>query len=448
MINRSIIGAIALFVSAGQAIAMCEDGVTAQCTINGKKGARECVNGRWTSCIIEEPETQATSGILYPKYVVLTVVYAPPGTQSGKSSSSVVYGSGSTAGTTTSASNSFKQNYSVSVTAGGGFLGSVEATAGFGYGKTSTDSKSLDIKKTANLTIQDGGPGIDGVDHDHDLIYLWLNPAISVSLTPEAASWTLTGTQSASIQYVYVGWLKHPDTMPLGVKQALQSHNITEQDFPDIMARDPYANGNPSLNTVRYQQLYTTFPYEPPYASGDPVPTLTFNVTNAATSTTGTSAQDSYKVSLSIKAGVDFLGMAKSSLKTDDSWEWTNTSSKSDSSGSSQSATVTVGGPAFGYSGPTEMAVYYDSIYKTFFFQPINYAPTMKGKLLSRSGKPKAMQEVTVTANGVRYRTFSNSAGEYRVYGPIRGRATVKTGSIERKLSNVRPGSTFNLKAD
>ena len=36
------------------------------------------------------------------------------------------------------------------------------------------------------------------------------------------------------------------------------------------------------------------------------------------------------------------------------------------SPGTSESASVAIGGPGCGYSGPTDIAVYYDVIYKTF----------------------------------------------------------------------------------
>jgi hypothetical protein len=52
-------------------------------------------------------------GQVRPAYQLLTMAYAPPGTNGGKSSSKVAYGSGSTTGTTTSVSSSFKEGVAV-----------------------------------------------------------------------------------------------------------------------------------------------------------------------------------------------------------------------------------------------------------------------------------------------------------------------------------------------
>lgn len=449
MMRKIILVAGSLLVGTTQAYALCQDGPPFQCMIGGKTGERQCVGGHLTPCIPLEGGGGAgpVHGTLLPKYFVLTVVYAPPGTQGGRSSSSVSYGSGSTTGTTTSASSSFKQSYSITATAGGGVLGSVQVGLGFSYGRNSTDTSSLDVKKSTSTTIQDSGPSSDGIDHDHDLIYLWLNPKIDVALTSRSAAWSFTGTDTADIQYVYVGWLKDPAKMPPGVAQALQRHGISAQDFGDILTRDRFANGGAALDSARFQSLHTTFPYEPPYSPGDPVPTYSFNLSSSSTTTNGTSVQDDYKVSLTIQAGVDFLGLAKSSLKNEDSWDWTNTKSKSASSGSSESAAVTVGGPAFGYTGPTDMEVFYDTVYKTFLFRPVAGLPLgLKGRLLSSNGQPLKMKEVTVVANGVRYRTFTNAAGDYRVYGRISGPVKLQTNGTVHTLPQLRENRVFDLK--
>src|SRR5688572_10972611 len=62
------------------------------------------------------------SGTVRLPYLVLTVLYAPPGTNGGKSSSQAAYGDGSTTGTSVSATSSFRQGVSVSVKATGGIF--------------------------------------------------------------------------------------------------------------------------------------------------------------------------------------------------------------------------------------------------------------------------------------------------------------------------------------
>src|ERR1700730_13075516 len=97
--------------------------------------------------------------------------YAPPGTQGGRSSSEVSYGAGSTLGTTTTASQSFKTNNSIGLTAGGGFLADATVGLNFSFGQSTTDTQSLDIKKSSTTTLKVPGPSKDGVNHDHDQIW-------------------------------------------------------------------------------------------------------------------------------------------------------------------------------------------------------------------------------------------------------------------------------------
>jgi hypothetical protein len=448
--RRSIVLSMILVVAAmNHAEALCVDGVIVDCAVKGKPGTRECIGGRFGPCtadvISPPPPTHAT---MAPKYFVLTIIYAPPGTNGGRGSSSVSYGSGSSTGTTTSGNQSFKQNYSVSLNVSGGLPLQGSVGASFSYNKNDTDSQSLDIKKSSTVTITDSGPSKDGINHDHDIIYLWLNPKIDVSVTGSTVRWMLEDGGTADIQYAYVGWLKNPSTMPAGLTQRLQTYGITSQDFPDILLHDPYASGSPALDTARYQSgpIMQTFPYEPPLSAGDPVPTTADVVSNATTSTIGMSSEDDYKVGVTISAGLD-IGVFKNKLQTDDSWTWTSTATKSASAANTESASVTVGGPAFGYTGPTDMAVYYDTIYKTFLFAPLEGAPiALKGTLTNKSGKSVALSQVSVLVNGVMYRSFTNARGQFRFFGKIGGPARIQAGGATKTLAQVPPGTAVNLR--
>ncbi len=70
-------------------------------------------------------------GYVVPSYLVIAVIYAPPGTTGGHSTNSVNYQNGSTLGVTTSASQSFTQGTSVSVEASGGVLAKAEMGISF-----------------------------------------------------------------------------------------------------------------------------------------------------------------------------------------------------------------------------------------------------------------------------------------------------------------------------
>src|SRR5690348_12910648 len=73
------------------------EGATRGCSANGKPGQQSCDGAVWTVCRPSPPPPPPpVTGTVQPKYLVLTVIYAPPGTNGGKSSSSVTYGSSST----------------------------------------------------------------------------------------------------------------------------------------------------------------------------------------------------------------------------------------------------------------------------------------------------------------------------------------------------------------
>jgi len=373
------------------------------------------------------------------KYLVLTIIYSPPGTNGGHSTSSVSYQAGSTTGTTTSASQSFGVANTTSLDTSGGFLGNGGGVGiSFEYSHSTSDNQSLEIKKTTSSTISQNGPSQDGINHDQDQIWLLLNPSINLALSPSSAAWMLANTQSP-IQYVYVGWLNGHQPIPPGVASALLSAGITKADYPDILARDPLANGSP-LDSRRYIALNTTFPYEPPYTSTDPVPTVSFSVSDSSISTVGSTTEDSYKVGLTMSATGNYLDFAKATLKDTLSWTWTNKSARSTSSGTSQSATVVVGGPAYGYVGNTLVEVYFDTIYKTFAFAIVPAAQrevAVKGTLADPKGSLLPWTEVTLVTDGTDYRTFTNSKGDFQFYGHLNGPSAIQAAGVTQTLPQV-----------
>jgi hypothetical protein len=443
-----------LIANINQAHALCnpETWVPGPCVINGKPGISQCL-AYFVRCI---PTARPLVGTVRPKYLVLTVLYAPPGTKGGKSSSSVSYSEGSSTGTTTSASKSFAQNYSVSVTAKGGFLGGQTAT--FGYGRSSTRTDSEDIKKSTTSTITVTGPPEDGINHDADVIYLWLNPKIDLTFSPPMAQWTFADIPIVDIQFVYVGWLKDPSQFAQdapGVVQRLQLYGITPQDYPEILrtaAIDeqiiqtcfPGILSRPCTilpDPARYLLLRKSFPYEPPRCATCPVLPMTMIASTTDTTSTGSSVQKSYKVGATISGNFDVLA-----LKSDNSWTWTYTSSRTDSTTNSESASVTVGGPSFGYTGPTDMLVYYDTIYKSYLFVPaVDALLAVKGTLRNRIGALLPGTEITLLADdGLTYSTFTNTKGEYRFYGDITGPLEFQVGETVLQ-ARVQADSTINL---
>ena len=126
-------------------------------------------------------------GHLNPKYIVMGVTYAPPGHLS-----SVTYGSSTMVGTTNTNNSSFKQGYSLSVSIKGcagdttastgipGFSGGVcvTGTTSSSWSQQSVNSNSIAIQNMVSIQNKTTGTPDDfnPVNHDYDLIWVWLNP--------------------------------------------------------------------------------------------------------------------------------------------------------------------------------------------------------------------------------------------------------------------------------
>ena len=131
--------------------------------------------------------------IMFPKYQVLGVVYAPPG-----SASNVTYGNSQMVG---SASSMVTNTSSETVT-------STSYTTGFtlyGFGTSSTfttsdswltansTSTSYSVQTTTGNAVTTMGPVSSalGVNHDNDIIYIWLNPVIIANFTNSTSPYKL-----------------------------------------------------------------------------------------------------------------------------------------------------------------------------------------------------------------------------------------------------------------
>ncbi|NOU28770.1 MAG: hypothetical protein HOO96_12765 [Polyangiaceae bacterium] len=399
------------------------------------------------------------TGHVPASYVVLSVLYSPPGSSAqGAPKSSADYGSSSTTGTSASSSSSFKSGFGISASAS--ILGGSDGTKPTGSGgggsfdatKTSGSSTEETISKSTSTSIRVTGPAADGIDHNQDRIDLWLNPRLELGTRDgRNIAWALSNNgPSQIVQYVYVGWLKNPATLPPGVKAALDSAHITPADYPTILARDPFANGATTIDTNRFAITNTTFPYEPPYAAGSAGPAQTYAISNDLTVKSGTSASDSYSVGLQESLGFNLL-IFSASVKSTQSWTWTNTSTQGDSWQSKQSASVTVTGPSYGYAGPTNVDVYYDRLYSSFFyaFQPLSTlaarpsSAAVRGAVVGADGKPVANEPVLMNVGGRTYRTFTGPRGEYYFYGARAPQATLTARGQTRPVGS---GTTFNLR--
>lgn len=357
-----------------------------------------------------------SSGTIRPRYEILTVIYAPPGASGGKAPSEVDYGSGSTMGTKTSTSSSFKEG--VKVTAGA-TLGAASGEASFEASTSTTDSSAVEITKSRSYDIKASGPSVDGIDHDHDLFYLWLNPLIDLAIdASEKVQWTMDvdGTTVAGyamdIIYVYAGQLKNPSTMSPDVRRRLDAAGLTTDDYARILSCNPFVSGKTAIDPDRFLLTTQSFPYIPPYSPTDSVPSQTYTQQNIVTNTDAHTTEVSYTVSAKIKGTVLVKASVEGTL------EWKNSSSTENTRIGSQSATVTVTGPAFGYTGPTDVLVYWDTIFSTFMFAFPEEPPTHSGILRDGNGVPIAFTPVKVSIGAHVFEAITGPDGSYRLWGP------------------------------
>jgi hypothetical protein len=302
-------------------------------------------------------------GTLFPHYYVLSVMYAPPGSQS-----SVDYGQGSSLGSTTSSSSTFNSSTSVTVQNSGNAVGgsagwSVSATAS----GTTGQSSSYDVKETTTTDFIVNGFQ-DVINHDLDRIYLWLNPQVNITAYGKDVSWSLAARagQNPLIQYVNVLWLRQPSTMPADVASALASAGITQADYAEILKTDPLATGG-ALDPSRFK-FQTEIPYEPVAIKGQNPTSTKYVVNKTITSAWANTANVSYTVKMDASGGVDFFGLLSAKLTVANSFTWTQNNQFSSSQGSTVSALTSITQPAFEYTGPTVLNIYLDTIFNTFVF--------------------------------------------------------------------------------
>jgi len=382
------------------------------------------------------PANAIATGTIRPKYYLLSILYAPPGANGGKSGSVVDYATGSSTGTTTSTTSSFKKGTNVEAN-GGLNIGIVKlgASTSFSTSSVTTDKESETITKGQTFDIKMQGPGADGINHDHDMFVLMLNPLLGVAIYPgNHVQWTMgINGPVMIIQSVYVGWLKDPGSMPVGVKQQLDAAGLTASDYTQILAANPFAQGGTSIDPNRFLPTTQSFPYEPPYTASDPVFTASIVAQNSVNVSSNHAVQHQYSVSASVSAGIaSFL-----SLKAAGSMEWTNTNEHGTSSTSSQSAMATVGGPAFGYAGPTDVIVYWDTLYSSFMFAFPSAPAAATGVLTNFAGKIIANKEITLTVGGKKFKTFTNQRGQYRFYNAPAGSGSL---SVDGQLFKIEVG--------
>jgi len=366
-------------------------------------------------------------GYINPKYVILGVTYAPPGP-----SSFVNYASSTTLSSTTDAKSTFASQYQqiLKTTIGATFLGwsaGVSNTSTTAYTQTSFTSSSDTVSKSTSLSDQTPGPSDPyvGINHDYDIIWLWLNPVQLFTLYENTAynitsvEWNGYGFSTLDqpgmeVYPVYVGWLNGDITMttdqakpllrawaavetwPSGQGPALTSTG-TSNDYLSIVHSDPYwqctelpsacpttVDGTRFTNTPLNQNLvYLQAP-----VGGQPI-TQVYTDSYTQSSTQGQGASYVYAQTYAWETtfggggsiGSNFKYRFGTTVTTSNTVTSTNEWDRYLTSSNTQTATASITGPPCVVSGSTcnpvytkstEFGLYEDNLYGTFFFFPLN----------------------------------------------------------------------------
>ena len=344
------------------------------------------------------------SGWVRPKYLVVGMTYAPPG-----SKSTATYTNGFVNGTSETNTATFittvtnKEVDTMGINLFQVVSGTVTDTTTSVWSQEQDDTNSITVAQTEATGLIVPGPASSGagVDHDYDAIYIWLNPEVFMEefnsvIVTNGFGWdgrdTITGMDVLPLT---VGQLKgtQPITDPAVITRLARTWDtslgaVTAADYQDILRADPFV-ANPSFNpntdtSGRYELPEAGTPATPtdlifnyvPVPAGGQATGQTYTSSYTATSVAGQTAKDTHSVTYSFdtKASVTFILAVSTDSSEDDMYSYSNQTSHTITSGTSQSANFTIFPPLStdDYTGPTAIQVWKDNVYGTFMFYPEN----------------------------------------------------------------------------
>lgn len=316
----------------------------------------------------------------YLKFQILGVDYAPPGSRS-----TVTYGGNTMLGTSTTNTQSWATDVSLTATSpmGQDFGGST--VVDYTQSSTSTSSNAITITDGNTEIIPGPASSAAGVDHDYDVIWVWLNPIAELQIYSSTnLKWQYAynpedDADEMEVIPLYVIWLKNPSLIPSNVAARLARSwdttglgGLTAADYATILAADPFADNsafNPNTDTSGRFDLEggETISYEPPPAGGQPI-TSTQTESTQITSTLGQSATHSYSVAVSATQMTPYVNFTESGkYTTTDGW------SSIINNGTTKTASLSITGPSYSddYTGPTVFQVWRDNVYGSYMFYPV-----------------------------------------------------------------------------
>ncbi len=331
--------------------------------------------------------TASLNVLLYPKYYILSILYAPPGNQSNNGFTNTV-----TNTATTSISKSFSSATATAVNV---------SAAGNGFGVNFSTAKSTQNSQSFQVSTSNGAGATlssvrNPVDHSQDQFLIWLNPAVVVtptsSTTANYALVTPIGSngqpEPMDIVNINAVDMQNPSSIPSSVLGPQTRNNVsglpglanicanpalcTTNDFAVILASDPLLSVTPQ-NTLPDQVDSNRYVFvesqvlEGPECSGcDPLRN-SFTATDGQTTGQTETTQYSYSVGFTRSSGFSLFG-AGLTLTNTNTFTWTDAESTGTSNGTSHTAAVTLGTTDVGCF--ETINIYEDTVYHTFAFAP------------------------------------------------------------------------------
>ena len=387
---------------------------------------------------LSSPLCNGTAGYVNPKFMVVGVTYAPPGPSAN---TFVSYSHSTLVGTTKSLSGSFADNESFSVIFGFGV--SFPMVAKGNITQTTTNETTQTTKTSSAVTTsiqvqsgyQTGGTSnySTPVNHDDDLIWVWLNPAVIFNVAPGYVTWEgygYDGTDEGGMDIVPIalGYLNGDfGAIPPDLQNSLnrawasdqvfpagQSAALNSNDLAQIAAADPFSVSTygptyigytpPATETLDHRFTSAECASSPGTTSGNSpfvsyvqanpsqvalIDTCTLTYVNSSTQAQETTNVTSQTFSVDASVSNQFFVTFSAELKSSSTLTWTNDAQSSITSTATSTGSLEVQGPpcnnAVANQGPclpvydadgtqpVQFQVFQDNVYGTFMFAPVHY---------------------------------------------------------------------------
>ena len=353
------------------------------------------------------------SGWINPKYVVVGVMYSPPGR-----SSSVTYGNDTVVGSSTSVLSSFSSAYakSTSLTASGNILGVVNASAtttrSQNYSQSLDVGSSIAINQSTSFsrTLSGFSDPYRGLNHDYDYIFVWLNPMLRFTAGDAYISWDGFGYDTADMPEMDVvgiqlgclngnfrntsDWTACTNVYNGAFQRRWAMNNVdgsgpaltggdqcvygSGSDLCNIMAADPFSDPTYAINwpasgtyttpdgrfTLCHGSCAQTISYQPYLATHY---AETYSVTTSESQTAKRQYTETYAMSSSV-SGTLFGTNYNKAMSSSTTLTWSEQFSSATNNSASQTASFSIVGPDPSYAGPIQFVIYQDNLYGTFVF--------------------------------------------------------------------------------